>query len=184
MKKHLLAGAVVAGLITLATSAHAVPIAAGSTLSLSGSDSYTPTSITFTNPASIGGESGSFTVLANCAGCVLMTATTFTAASPPATLYTATEPGPITSSLNVTSALFTYTDGALPSLMVTGSGTLTLTGFDPTPGDYNVTTQGPSGVTVTFSVTSLAVPEPASLAILGGALAGLGLFGKRRRKAA
>jgi len=48
-----------------------------------------------------------------------------------------------------------------------------------------LTTQGPTGVTVTFSVTSVAdAPEPTSLAILGGALAGLGLFGRRRLRAA
>jgi len=184
MKTHFLAGAVVAGLMALGNSAHAVPIAAGSALSLNGSDSFTSTSVTFTNPANIGGESASFTALTNCAGCVTMIGTTFTTASPPATLYTATE-GPITTSLDVTSALFTFVGGALPNLTITGAGTLNLTGFDPTPGNYIITTQGPTGVSVTFSVTSIAsaVPEPASLAILGSALAGLGLFGRKRRKA-
>src|SRR5271169_6746861 len=184
MKTHFLAGAVVAGLMALGNSAHAVPIAAGSALSLNGSDSFTSTSVTFTNPANIGGETGSFTALTNCSGCVTMIGSPFTAASPPATLYTATE-GAVSTSLDVTSAAFTFVGGALPNLTVTGVGTLTLTGFDPTPGNYIVTTQGPTGVSVTFSVTSIAsaVPEPASLAILGSALAGLGLLGRKRRKA-
>lgn len=184
MKTQFLAGAVVAGLMAVGNPAHAVPIAAGSALSLNGSDTFTATSITFSNPANIGGETGSFTALTNCTGCVTMIGT-FTAASPPATLYTATE-GAISTSLNATSAAFTFVGGALPNLTITGAGTLNLTGFDPTPGNYIVTTQGPTGVSVTFSVTSIAsaVPEPASLAILGSALAGLGLFRRRRRTAA
>jgi len=94
--------------------------------------------------------------------------------------------GTLTTDLIITSApAFAFTGGTLASLTVTGNGTLDLTGFDPTPGAYILTTQGPTGVTVTFSVTSVAdAPEPTSLAILGGALAGLGLFGRRRLRAA
>jgi hypothetical protein len=184
MKTHVLAGAIVAGLMALATSANAVPIAAGSTLSLNGSDNYTPTSITFLNPANIGAESGSFSVLSNCIGCVTMTSFT-TATATPFTMYTATE-GAISTALSVTSKTFDFVPGvagAIDTLTVMGAGTLTLTGFDPTPGNYVLTTQGPTGVNVTFSVTSMAnaVPEPASLAILGGALAGFGLLRRRRR---
>jgi hypothetical protein len=186
MKARLLAGAVAAGLTVLAASAHAVPIAAGSTLSLNGSDSFTSTSITFSNPANIGGTpSGSFGILTTCTGCATMIGGFTSGTATPFQLYTATE-GAITTTLQVSSDAFNFVGGALANLTITGAGTLTLTGFDPTPGNYILTTQGPTGVSVTFSVTSAAaaVPEPASLAILGGALAGLGLFGRRRGIAA
>lgn len=105
-----------------------------------------------------------------------------TGTATPFQLYTATE-GAITTTLQVSSDSFNFASGTLPDLTISGAGTLTLTGFDPTPGNYILTTQGPTGVSVTFSVTSVAaaVPEPASLAILGGALLAFGI-GRNRRK--
>ena len=185
MKIPYRAAAIAASLIALAGPAHAVLITVGSTLSLEGSDSYTSTSITFSNPANIGGESGSFTELSNCTGCATMTSFTNTTA-PGFTLYSATEgAGADTTSLVVSSDIFSYSTTG-PALTITGTGTLNLTGFDPTLGNFILTTQGPTGVDVTFSVTSTAdaVPEPASLAILGSGLAGLGLLRRKRRKAA
>jgi hypothetical protein len=168
------------GALVAATPASASPITG--TLSLDGSDTFTATSITFVNPANIGGESGSFSVLANCFGCV--TLDNFNSGSTNFQVYSATE-GAITTTLTLASATFSETSfGGLVNLDVTGIGIATLTGFDPTPGEFLLTTQGqPGGATFTFSSTTLAIPEPASLALFGTALAGLACLTRRRRKA-
>jgi MYXO-CTERM domain-containing protein len=73
----------------------------------------------------------------------------------------------------------------LTSLDITGDGILTLTGSDPTPGVFSLTTQGGNGpVTVTFSATTVAVPGPVVGAGLPAlfALGGLVAFARRRRR--
>src|SRR5438270_9850548 len=127
MKTNLLTGAVVAGLMTLATSAHAVPIAAGSTLSLMGTDTFTPTTINFVNPGSIGADSGSFAGLGACVGWV--TFTTPLTYGHTGLLYIAVNNG-LTSTLSLTSDVFSF-NASNNTLTVTVSGTATLTNFDP-----------------------------------------------------
>jgi len=188
MRKLLLSSTTVAAaLLWAAAAANAVPIAAGSELSTNGSDTFTATSISFINPGNIGGTSGSFQTDFGVVPPLLtgvVTFTNFTNASSNFQLYTATANGNTTTLVAATIDSFVFTPGTpLESLDVKGTGTLTLTGFDPTPGNWELTTQGPGGTaTVTFSQTSVAsAAEPASLGLFGTALLMTGWLYNRRR---
>lgn len=61
-----------------------------------------------------------------------------------------------------------------------GLGTLFLTGFDPTPGEFQFTDQGTGTQGFSFSATDEVLPEPGSMVLLGTGLLGLGLLARRR----
>jgi len=76
-------------------------------------------------------------------------------------------------------------------LNLKGTGTISATGYDPTPGTFNFTGQSSDGAsqTATFSWSAGsaakpdAVPEPATLSLMGLGLLAAGMFRRRQKKA-
>ncbi|MDP3414422.1 PEP-CTERM sorting domain-containing protein [Falsiroseomonas sp.] len=182
MKKALFGA--VAALALMASPVLAGPIMPGSNLSIGGINQVTDTEITFSGPQRLDIAEGSFSGLGTCVSCVDIANFSYAPTVSEGLLFTITNNGLVSTFILDAGASVTNIAGSPGTLSVRGTGTATLTGFDDTKGTLAFSTQSGLLSNVTFSATVVAVPEPASLALFGSALLGLGLVRRARRNKA
>lgn len=162
-----------------ASSAMALPSLTGD-INFDGSDTYNATSVTFLGSQGVSSGTGSFAAFGTCAGCITAQNITYNPFVGPLNNFLAGTNAGLTFALDLNS-VFNIQFVANNDLDFDSDAVLHLTGFADTPGTLFFSSQGPNDIEVSFSATAVAAPEPASLAVLGVGLLGLGFVAKRRR---
>lgn len=190
MKRAIKVLTLILGLASMTAAAKADPITGG--ISINGYDNFTNSSITFLAPGSTNAvtASGTFSAMFTSpfqgATVNLYNFTFGSGFTNPTEVFSINSNG-ITTTLTLTNITYSGID-QYGQLSVIGNGILTETGYDPTVGTFDLTSQGGAGNNVTFSATSTAVaptPEPSSLLLLGtGLLGSAGAFFRRRKTSA
>lgn len=176
MRKLLLTATVLAA---IASPAMALPSLTGD-INFDGSDTYNATSVTFIGNQGVSSGTGSFVAFGTCAGCIVAQNITYNPFAGPVMNFLAGTNGTEHFALDLNS-VFNIQFVANNDLDFDSDAVLHLTGFADTPGTLFFSSQGPNDIEVSFSATAVATPEPASLAVLGIGLLGLGFVANKKR---
>ena len=180
MKHALRITTIVAGAMFFTLPAYALPTLTGD-INFDGSDSYNATSVTFIGDQGVTSGTGSFTAFGTCAACIVAQNITYSPFVGPLDSFLAGSNGAETFALDLLS-VFNVQFVPNNDLDFDANAVLHLTNFADTAGTLFFSSQGPNDIEVSFSATAVAAPEPASLAVLGIGLLGLGMVAQRRRQ--
>jgi hypothetical protein len=185
-------------LIASASFAHATTIQAWGQISVSGTDTYTATTLSFAPGTTVIGGivTGTLAPYFTDGTSVTSTSLAIDGTFTPTTVFSVTEAGE-TATFYLQTLSTTFSNGGLPTaypgdLTLLGTGYFTETGvvnYANGPAVFNLTSQYGStgGTQVTYSETSSAAPpapEPSSLILLGsGLMGGAGLLFRKRKLA-
>ena len=128
--------------------------------------------------ASVNGTTGSFAVIDVGTVPTMAAPWIFNPSTPLLALWSVTDSG-VTFTFNLTSSMIAFQNASF--LSVSGTGTVTGTGYTQTPGTWNFSTQEPDvGGKFTWSASAEAVPDGGTTMALFG-LSLLGLYGAGRK---